>query len=110
ADAPLPTLPSRRLAQIRRDHLDDMLAAAAERLGRAEGAPKDGGQREAVGEIEEAERGDIDVELDRIDAFAELACPDAPLQRVGEQRDQRRMQRDDPPRFPKVPPLEEVLG
>src|SRR5690606_37772191 len=71
AGAPGATERSLALRDVAADHVDDALAERRERLPGAEVALEDLGKGRAVGDVEEAERADQPVEVDRVDAVAE---------------------------------------
>src|SRR6185312_8149910 len=70
-------------------HLRRVAEVLAAGGGAVEGAAEDGGKRVQVGEVEEAQRGDGDVELGRIDAGAEDAGAAAALEKAGDDVQQR---------------------
>src|SRR3546814_1483071 len=60
-------------------HVDRIAAQARERFLGAEVAPEDLGEGRAVRDVEEAERADLPVQLDGVDARAEHPVGDSPL-------------------------------
>src|SRR5262249_36100794 len=75
----------------------------------AEVAREDGRERAIVGEIEIAERGDGDVELDRIDARPEGTLRHAASPDVAEECDEGAVQLAHLLRFPQMPRAVQVL-
>src|SRR6185437_5768176 len=61
----------RSRADVLEDHFDDLVTPRRQRLGRAHVALEDGGEGGAIGDVEDAERADRHVQLDRVDAALE---------------------------------------
>src|SRR5882724_8956956 len=96
--------------QIAEHDVDDMPAARGELVAGGEVAAENGRERVAVREIEEAERRDADIELNRIDALAERAGRGTALEQRRDHADQRRMQLANASRLLQIAGAVEVLG